>query len=149
MRRVRRLQKTSDELAEYAAYAAVGLLGDEESRKVCRRVWYVLPEVSSHLGHWVYTREIDSEGLLAKYGVAKSLVLPASTVEAVTQVRSLRAATASEDESSSVVTEETPSLAVLQHSTHVTEQEPPNLPATKKLSRAKRKAAQRVHARLS
>ena len=97
VRGVRRLGETSDELGEYAAYAAVGQLGDEEREKVCRRVGYVLPEVSSHLGCWVYTGELYSESLLAKYGVAKSLVLPVSTVEAVTQVRSLRAATASEE----------------------------------------------------
>ena len=122
VRGVRGLQETSDELAEYAAYAAVGLLGDEESEKVCRRVWYVLPEVSSQLGCWVYTGELDSERLLVKYGVAKSLVLPVSTVRAVTQVRSLQAATALEEVSSSAVFKETPSVDVLQHSTHVREQ---------------------------
>ena len=149
VRGVRRLQETSDELAEYAAYAAEGLLGDEESEKVCRRVWYVLPEVSSQLGFWVYTGELDCESLLCKYGVAKSLVLPVSTVRAVTQVQSLQAATALEEVSSSVVFKETPGLDVLQHSTHVREQEQQNLPPAKKLSRAKRKAAQRVQAKLS
>ena len=116
---------------------------------VCRRVWYVLPEVSSQLGCCVYTGELDAESLLAKYGVAKSLVLPVSTVRAVTQVRSLQAATALEEVSSSVFFKETPGLDVLQHSTRVTEQEQPNLPPEKKLSRAKRKAAQRVQAKLS
>ena len=129
------------------------------------------------LGCWLYTGKLDSESLLAKYGVAKSLVLPVSTVRAVTQVRSLRAATALEEVLGftrigeeerrdgeaialhkthicfsvlcSVLFKETPGLDVLQHSTHVTEQDQPNLPPAKKLSRAKRKAAQRVQAKLS
>ena len=48
-----------------------------------------------------------------------------------------------------MVAEETLSLTVPQLSAQVTMQKRPHLPPAKKLSRVKRKAEQRVHAKLS